>query len=85
MIIFALLAWEKGAVQERFCFDCSSGADSPRSSEPLPLAVAKEAKVSDMEDDQLGEEDVVFLDDTWVLRFLLQHKEHVEKCIMKGI
>ncbi|XP_068179302.1 neurobeachin-like protein 2 isoform X1 [Antennarius striatus] len=39
------------------------GADSPRSSETLPLAVAKEAKVSDMEDDQLGEEDVVFLDD----------------------
>ncbi|XP_041797544.1 neurobeachin-like protein 2 isoform X1 [Chelmon rostratus] len=39
------------------------GADSPRSSEPLPLAVAKQAKVSDMEDDQLGEEDVVFLDD----------------------
>ncbi|XP_022621350.1 neurobeachin-like protein 2 isoform X1 [Seriola dumerili] len=38
------------------------GADSPRSSEPLPLAVAKEAKVSDMEDDQLGEEDLVFLD-----------------------
>nr|XP_020468355.1 neurobeachin-like protein 2 [Monopterus albus] len=38
------------------------GADSPRSSEPLPLAVAKEAKVSDMEDDQLGEEDVIFLD-----------------------
>uniref|UniRef100_A0A671WQ36 Neurobeachin like 2 n=1 Tax=Sparus aurata TaxID=8175 RepID=A0A671WQ36_SPAAU len=36
---------------------------NPRSSEPLPLAVAKEAKVSDMEDDQLGEEDVVFLDD----------------------
>uniref|UniRef100_A0A674B7R4 Neurobeachin-like protein 2 n=1 Tax=Salmo trutta TaxID=8032 RepID=A0A674B7R4_SALTR len=34
----------------------------PRSSEPLPLAVAKEAKVSDMEDDQLGEEDIVFLD-----------------------
>lgn len=42
-----------------------SGADSPRSSEPLPLAVAKEAKVSDMEDDQLGEEDV-FLDNKWV-------------------
>ncbi|XP_020504158.2 neurobeachin-like protein 2 isoform X1 [Labrus bergylta] len=39
------------------------GADSPRSSETLPLAVAKEAKVSDMEDDRLGEEDVVFLDD----------------------
>ncbi|XP_061572701.1 neurobeachin-like protein 2 isoform X3 [Cololabis saira] len=39
------------------------GAESPRSSEPLPLAVAKEAKVSDMEDDQLGEEDLVFLDD----------------------
>ncbi|XP_034144562.1 neurobeachin-like protein 2 isoform X2 [Esox lucius] len=38
------------------------GADSPRSSEPLPLAVAKEAKVCDMEDDQLGEEDIVFLD-----------------------
>nr|XP_057940403.1 neurobeachin-like protein 2 isoform X3 [Doryrhamphus excisus] len=38
------------------------GVDSPRSSEPLPLAVAKEAKVSDMEDDQLGEEDLVFLD-----------------------
>ncbi|XP_061144614.1 neurobeachin-like protein 2 isoform X1 [Syngnathus typhle] len=37
------------------------GADSPRS-EPLPLAVAKEAKVSDMEDDQLGEEDLVILD-----------------------
>ncbi|XP_031708990.1 neurobeachin-like protein 2 isoform X2 [Anarrhichthys ocellatus] len=37
------------------------GADSPRS-EPLLLAVAKEAKVSDMEDDQLGEEDLVFLD-----------------------
>ncbi|XP_077576978.1 neurobeachin-like protein 2 isoform X3 [Stigmatopora nigra] len=36
------------------------GVDSPRS-EPLPLAVAKEAKVSDMEDDQLGEEDLVFL------------------------
>lgn len=39
-----------------------SGADSPRSSEPIPLAVAKEAKVSDMEEDQLGEEDVIFLD-----------------------
>lgn len=39
-----------------------SGADSPRSSEPIPLAVA-EAKVSDMEEDQLGEEDVIFLDD----------------------
>ncbi|XP_063735209.1 neurobeachin-like protein 2 isoform X1 [Eleginops maclovinus] len=38
------------------------GADSPRSSEPLPVAVAKEAKVSDMEDDQLGDEDLVFLD-----------------------
>ncbi|KAF3691862.1 Neurobeachin-like protein 2 [Channa argus] len=38
------------------------GADSPHSSEPLPLAVAKEAKVSDMKDDQLGEEDLVFLD-----------------------
>ncbi|XP_056300146.1 neurobeachin-like protein 2 isoform X3 [Pseudoliparis swirei] len=38
------------------------GADSPRNSEPLPLVVAKEAKVSDMEDDQLGEEDLVYLD-----------------------
>ncbi|XP_061093012.1 neurobeachin-like protein 2 isoform X2 [Conger conger] len=39
------------------------GADGPHSpTEPLPLAVAKEAKVSDMEDDQLGDEDVVFLD-----------------------
>ncbi|XP_051922012.1 neurobeachin-like protein 2 isoform X1 [Hippocampus zosterae] len=37
------------------------GVDSPRS-EPLPLAVAKQAKVSDMEDDQLGDEDLVFLD-----------------------
>lgn len=45
---------------------CSTGADSPRSSEPLPLAVAKEAKVSDMEDDQLGEEDFSFLEDKWV-------------------
>lgn len=42
------------------------GADSPRSTEPLPLAVAKEAKVSDMEDDQLGDEDLVILDDKWV-------------------
>ncbi|XP_030605793.1 neurobeachin-like protein 2 isoform X4 [Archocentrus centrarchus] len=38
------------------------GAESPRGSEPLPLAVAKEAKVSDMEDDQLEEEDLLFLD-----------------------
>lgn len=42
---------------------CSAGTDSPRSSEPLPLAVAKEAKVSDMEDDQLAEEDFNFLED----------------------
>uniref|UniRef100_A0A671PHP8 Neurobeachin-like protein 2 n=1 Tax=Sinocyclocheilus anshuiensis TaxID=1608454 RepID=A0A671PHP8_9TELE len=35
------------------------GADSPRSStEPIPLAVAKEAKVSDMEDDKLEDEDI---------------------------
>lgn len=61
----ALLSWKQHAVQ-MFLFLCSSGADSPRSSEPLPLAVAKEAKVSDMEDDQLGEEDVIFLDDKWV-------------------
>ncbi|KAJ0000349.1 hypothetical protein NQD34_012191 [Periophthalmus magnuspinnatus] len=38
------------------------GVESPRSSEPLPLAVAKAAKVSDMEDDQLGEEDLLYLD-----------------------
>ncbi|XP_018596219.2 neurobeachin-like protein 2 isoform X1 [Scleropages formosus] len=39
------------------------GSDSPRSlTEPLPLAVAKEAKVSEMEDDQLGEEDLRYLD-----------------------
>ncbi|KAL0985478.1 hypothetical protein UPYG_G00157390 [Umbra pygmaea] len=38
------------------------GADSPRSSDTLPLAVAKEAKVSDMEDDQLEEEDIVLPD-----------------------
>ncbi|KAJ3598621.1 hypothetical protein NHX12_002126 [Muraenolepis orangiensis] len=38
------------------------GADSPRGSDLLTLAVAKEAKVSDMEDDQLGDEDVLFLD-----------------------
>ncbi|XP_030639127.1 LOW QUALITY PROTEIN: neurobeachin-like protein 2 [Chanos chanos] len=39
------------------------GAESPRSStDTLPLAVAKEAKVSDMEDDQLEDEDLVFLD-----------------------
>ncbi|XP_076122113.1 neurobeachin-like protein 2 isoform X1 [Alosa pseudoharengus] len=38
------------------------GADSPRSSsDTLPLAVAKEAKVSDMEDDQLGDEDMFLL------------------------
>uniref|UniRef100_A0A8B9KMW8 Neurobeachin-like protein 2 n=1 Tax=Astyanax mexicanus TaxID=7994 RepID=A0A8B9KMW8_ASTMX len=35
------------------------GAESPRSSEPLPLAVAKEAKVSDMQDDHLEEEDIM--------------------------
>ena len=38
------------------------GAESPRSCEALPFSVAKEAKVSDMEDDQLGDEDLVFLD-----------------------
>ncbi|KAM9783238.1 neurobeachin-like protein 2 [Neosynchiropus ocellatus] len=38
------------------------GADSPRSSDPIPLAVAKEAKVSDMEDDQLREEELLALD-----------------------
>uniref|UniRef100_A0A8C7K909 Neurobeachin-like protein 2 n=1 Tax=Oncorhynchus kisutch TaxID=8019 RepID=A0A8C7K909_ONCKI len=52
--------------QEASAFRDNMGADSPRSSEPLPLAVAKEAKVSDMEDDQLGEEDIVFLDNKGV-------------------
>uniref|UniRef100_A0A669EV45 Neurobeachin-like protein 2 n=1 Tax=Oreochromis niloticus TaxID=8128 RepID=A0A669EV45_ORENI len=47
------------------------GAESPRGSEPLPLAVAKEAKVSDMEDDQLGEEDLLFWDKTHPLNTLL--------------
>lgn len=51
------------AVKMLLLFVWVLGADSPRSSEPLPLAVAKEAKVSDMEEDQLGEEDVIFLDD----------------------
>uniref|UniRef100_A0AAY4CTK7 Neurobeachin-like protein 2 n=1 Tax=Denticeps clupeoides TaxID=299321 RepID=A0AAY4CTK7_9TELE len=41
------------------------GAESPRSStETLPLAVAKEAKVSEMEDDQLGDEDLFLLNQT---------------------
>lgn len=45
-------------------FFFSAGADSPRSStEPIPLAVAKEAKVSDMEDDKLEDEDFVFLEE----------------------
>uniref|UniRef100_A0A8C4ZPY9 Neurobeachin-like 2 n=1 Tax=Gadus morhua TaxID=8049 RepID=A0A8C4ZPY9_GADMO len=34
----------------------------PHSSDLLTLAVAKEVKVSDMEDDQLGDEDVIFWD-----------------------
>ncbi|XP_041104104.1 neurobeachin-like protein 2 isoform X1 [Polyodon spathula] len=39
------------------------GADHLHSpTESIPLAVAKEAKVSEMEDDQLGDEDLVFLD-----------------------
>ncbi|XP_039377605.1 neurobeachin-like protein 2 isoform X7 [Mauremys reevesii] len=39
------------------------GADhSHNLAEPLPLAVAKEAKVSELEDDQLAEEDLEFLD-----------------------
>lgn len=50
------------AHSEASAFRDNMGADSPRSSEPLPLAVAKEAKVSDMKDDQLTEEDVVNVD-----------------------
>lgn len=49
--------------QHALIFMVFSGADSPRSSEPIPLAVAKEAKVSDMEEDQLGDEDVIYLED----------------------
>lgn len=60
------MKWYKAALK---ILSFSLGADSPRSSEPLPLAVAKQAKVSDMEDDQLGEEDLVFLDDKWVSNF----------------
>ncbi|XP_072116392.1 neurobeachin-like protein 2 isoform X3 [Mobula birostris] len=38
------------------------GSDQARTPpESLPLAVAKEAKVSELEDDQLGDEDLVFL------------------------
>ncbi|XP_069501900.1 neurobeachin-like protein 2 isoform X3 [Ambystoma mexicanum] len=41
----------------------NSGADHLANlAESLPLAVAKEAKVSEMEDDQLGDEDLKFLD-----------------------
>lgn len=63
MHIHLFLSCMHGAVKMLLFFVCVLGADSPRSSEPLPLAVAKEAKVSDMEEDQLGEEDVIFLDD----------------------
>ena len=38
------------------------GADSPHAADLLTLAVAREVKVSDMEDDQLGDEDVIFWD-----------------------
>ncbi|GCC43065.1 hypothetical protein chiPu_0027025, partial [Chiloscyllium punctatum] len=38
------------------------GTDHMRSPpDALPLAVAKEAKVNELEDDQLGDEDLVFL------------------------
>lgn len=53
-----------------------AGADSPRSStEPLPLAVAKEAKVSDMEDDKLEDEDLPSLDQ-WVAHYLTALKKN---------
>ncbi|MGH0138239.1 UNVERIFIED_CONTAM: hypothetical protein FKN15_069576, partial [Acipenser sinensis] len=43
--------------------ETEEGADHLHSpTESIPLAVAKEAKVSEMEDDQLGDEDLVFLD-----------------------
>uniref|UniRef100_A0A4W4FU23 Neurobeachin-like protein 2 n=1 Tax=Electrophorus electricus TaxID=8005 RepID=A0A4W4FU23_ELEEL len=38
------------------------GASHCTSTESLPLAVAKEAKVSDMEDDQLEDEDLLYID-----------------------
>lgn len=63
--IWTLLSSKRCTVRT-LLFLSPAGADSPRSPEPLPLAVAKEAKVSDMEDDQLAEEDVIFLDDKWV-------------------
>ncbi|XP_064410109.1 neurobeachin-like protein 2 [Latimeria chalumnae] len=41
---------------------CALGANHLQNqADSLPLAVAKEAKVSEMEDDQLGEEDLLFL------------------------
>uniref|UniRef100_A0A673NB59 Neurobeachin-like protein 2 n=1 Tax=Sinocyclocheilus rhinocerous TaxID=307959 RepID=A0A673NB59_9TELE len=54
-----------------YSFDSHSDASAlrdnmgyPRSStEPIPLAVAKEAKVSDMEDDKLEDEDIAFIDE----------------------
>ncbi|XP_069067022.1 neurobeachin-like protein 2 isoform X2 [Pleurodeles waltl] len=42
--------------------DNSGGDHLMNLTESLPLAVAKEAKVSEMEDDQLGDEDLKFLD-----------------------
>uniref|UniRef100_A0A672J8G5 Neurobeachin-like protein 2 n=1 Tax=Salarias fasciatus TaxID=181472 RepID=A0A672J8G5_SALFA len=44
--------------------EASALRDNMGTTEQIPLAVAKEAKVSDMEDDQLGEEDLVHVDDT---------------------
>lgn len=48
---------EASALRDNLGADHSHGP-----AEPLPLAVAKEAKVSELEDDQLPEEDLEFLD-----------------------
>lgn len=63
MMCFEILMMCCDVMQYFNLFSVLKGAESPRSStEPLPMAVAKEAKVSDMEDDQLEEEDLLFID-----------------------
>ncbi|XP_061771757.1 neurobeachin-like protein 2 isoform X2 [Nerophis ophidion] len=57
------------------------GAHSPHGTELLTLAVAKEAKVSDMEDDQLGEEDLVFLDNN-TFRAEAEDESQKEKLVL---
>ncbi|MBN3300810.1 NBEL2 protein, partial [Amia calva] len=48
--------------QEASALRDNMGTDNRNQTETLPLAVAKEAKVSDMEDDQLNDEDLLHLD-----------------------